>query len=75
MRKDPKVVKELEAEQMFRQIKAIEDTFKPAPKNKKDLKAKPNAQGIETLINGCQQLLRRYPGTGAAQKAESLMND
>ena len=76
MRKDPKIAKELEAEQMFNKIKAIEETFKPAAKNKKDPKSvKANAQGIETLVASCQQLIRRYPGTAAAQKAEALMND
>jgi hypothetical protein len=78
LRKDPKVTKELDAEQMFRQIQAFEDGFKPVGgvKNPKAPQfRKSNAQGIETLVGGCQQLIQRYPGTAAAQKAEALMND
>ena len=78
LRKDPKVAKELEAEQMFRQLQAFEEAFRPAggvrnPKAPQFRKL--NAQGIEALIGGCQQLIQRYPGTAAAKKAEALMND
>ena len=80
LRKDPKVVKEFEAEQMFRQLQTFEEGFKrvtggKAPKDKDTQFRKNNAQGIETLVSGCQQLIHRYPGTVAAQKAEALMND
>jgi hypothetical protein len=78
LRKDPKAMKELDGEQMFRQLQAFEEALKPVG-GVKDPKApafrKVNAQGIESLIGGCQQLIRRYPGTAAAQKAEALMND
>ncbi len=78
MRKDPKVAKEFDAEQMFRKIQALEESFKPVG-GSKDPKApafrKANAQGIDALLGGCQQLIRRYPGTAAAQKAEALMGE
>jgi lysophospholipase L1-like esterase len=78
LRKDPKVVKELDAEHAFKQLQAFEEAFKPVggvkdPKSPQFRKA--NAPGIDSLIAGCQQLIRRFPGTGAAQKAEALMND
>jgi TolA-binding protein len=31
-------------------------------------------QNIESLIVGCQQVIKRFPGTNAAQKAEAMMN-
>jgi hypothetical protein len=78
LRKDPKIAKELDAEQMFKQLQAFEDAFKPVA-GVKNPKApafrKLNAQGIETLLSGCQQLIQRYPGTTAAQKTEALMHD
>jgi lysophospholipase L1-like esterase len=78
LRKDPKVAKELDAEQMLKQLQTFEDGFKPVGgvKNPKAPQfRKVNAQGIETLIGGCHQLMQRFPGTAAAQKAEALMND
>jgi lysophospholipase L1-like esterase len=78
LRKDPKVAKELEAEQMLKKLQAFEEGFKAAGKDRSPKSPqfrKLNAQGIEALIGGCQQLLKRYPGTAAAQKAESLMSD
>jgi len=78
LREDPKAAKELDAEQMFKQIQAFENSLKPVAggRNPKAPQfRKVNAQGIETLVGGCQQLIRRYPGTAAAQKAEALMND
>jgi len=78
IRKDPKIAKELEAEQMFKQIQAMEEGFKPVA-GKKDPKAaafkKLNAQNIATVVGGCQQLIQRYPGTQAAQKADALMSE
>ncbi len=63
---------------MYKQILAMEDGFKPVA-GKKDPKAaafkKLNAQSIATVIGGCQQLIQRYPGTQAAQKADALMTE
>ncbi|HEY3324941.1 MAG TPA: GDSL-type esterase/lipase family protein [Planctomycetota bacterium] len=80
LRKDPKVAKELEADQVLKKLQAFEQGFKAAGKDRDRSPKSPqfrkvNAQGIETLIAGCQQLIQRYPGTAAAQKAEALMND
>jgi lysophospholipase L1-like esterase len=78
IRKDPKVEKELAAEQMFKQIKTFEEGLKPVA-GKKDPKSaafrKLNAEGIATITAGCQQLIQRYSGTTAAQKADSLLSD
>jgi lysophospholipase L1-like esterase len=78
LRKDPKVTKELDAEQMFKQIQTFEEALKPVA-GVKNPKApafrKLNADGIATVIGGCQQLIQRFPGTAAAQKAEALMSD
>jgi lysophospholipase L1-like esterase len=78
IRKNPKVEKELAADQMFKQIKTFEDGLKPVA-GKKDPKTpafrKLNAEGIATIISGCQQLIQRYSGTAAAQKADSLVSD
>ena len=78
IRKDPKVARALEAEQMYKQIQAMEETLKPVAgvKNPKAANFKKlNAQSIATIIGGCQQLIQRYPGTPAAEKADGLMND
>ncbi|MCY3019574.1 MAG: GDSL-type esterase/lipase family protein [Planctomycetota bacterium] len=80
LRKDPKVVREVEADQMLKKLQAFEQGFKAAGRDRDRSPKSPqfrkvNAQGIETLIAGCQQLIQRYPGTVAAQKAEALMND
>jgi lysophospholipase L1-like esterase len=78
LRKDPRVVKELAAEEMFKKLQNFEQGFKPAGRDRSPQSPqfrKVNAQGIEGLMGGCQQLIKRYPGTLAAQKAEALMND
>jgi pimeloyl-ACP methyl ester carboxylesterase len=78
LRKAPKIIRELEAEKMFRQIQSLEDGFKPVAgkKDRKDASfRKFNAQNITVLVGGCQQLIQRYPGTVAAQKADALIND
>jgi pimeloyl-ACP methyl ester carboxylesterase len=78
LRKDPKVIKEIDAEKTFKQIQSIEDGIR-AVAGKKDTKdaafRKSNAQNIAILVQGCQQLIQRYPGTTAAQKADSLLNE
>jgi beta-glucosidase len=77
LRKDPKIAKELEAEEMFKKLQVFEQGFKPAGRDRSPQSPqfrKVNAPGIEGLIGGCQQVIKRYPGTLAAQKAETLMN-
>jgi lysophospholipase L1-like esterase len=76
--KDPKVAKELEAEEMFKKLQLFEQGLKAAGKDRSPKSSqfrKVNAQGIEVLIAGCQGLIKRFPGTLAAQKAEMMLND
>jgi hypothetical protein len=78
LRKDPKVKKEVEADAMWKQVAAMEDKLKPirGEKNyKDDAFRKANMPTIQGIVAGCQGLTAKYPGTGAASKAESLMNE
>ena len=78
LRRDPKTRSEVDAEAMYKQIEAMVDKLKPV-RGAKDYKdeafRKPNMAAIQGIVGGCQSLTQRYPGTGAAAKAESLMND
>jgi hypothetical protein len=77
IRKDPKISQEIKAEEALQKLQAFEGTFKVADGGR-DPKSVPfrklNMQNIESLIVGCQQVIKRFPGTNAAQKAEAMMN-
>ena len=78
LRKDPKVAKELEADAALKRLHAFEQGFKAAGgdrSRKSPPFRKANAYGIAELLTGCQTLIKRYPGTSAAEKAEALLND
>ena len=77
LRKDPKVKKEMEADEMWKKVELFNNQMKAFqgqrdPKN--DGFRKINAQTIQILIGGCQQLIQRYPGTAAAEHADELMS-
>jgi hypothetical protein len=77
LKKDPKVKKEIDAEVMFKQIETMNDGLKPVQgsKNPKDPNFKKiNAAGIAGVVGGCQTLVQRFPDTGAAKKAQELMD-
>jgi len=76
MRKDPKIKKEVEAETMFKTLADMEEKLKPfqGSKNPKaDGFKKLNQQALVGLVGGCQTLIQRYPETGAAKKAQEMM--
>ncbi len=78
MRKDPAVVKEIEGEKLWKLVQDYHEKLKPVrgEKNPKDeVFRKQNAAGILTVIQGCQAVITRYPGTKIADRAKSLMEE
>lgn len=78
LKKDPKVRKELDAEQMWERVIAFQDQLKAVggsrdPSN--EAFKRTNAQAIQVLLGGCQMLTQQFAGTAAASKAEQLAGE
>ena len=78
LKKDPKVKKELDAEAYWQRVVGFQDQLKAVggtkdPKNEAFKKA--NAQNIPILIGGCQQLMKQFPETVAAKKADQVISE
>jgi hypothetical protein len=78
LKKDPKVKKEMEADEMWKKVELFNNQMKAFqgqrdPKNEGFRKI--NAQTITILLGGCQQLIQRYPNTAAAAHAEELASE
>lgn len=77
MRKDPKLMKEIEGERLYAKLQVFERELRPVqsgsgPESPQFRQA--NAVGIQSLTSACQTLITKYPDTAAAQKAEEMMN-
>ena len=75
LKKDPKIKKEMDGENMWQRIVAFQDQLKPIagnkdPKNEAFRKA--NIQGIQILMGGVASLMQQFPDTVAAKKADQL---
>jgi hypothetical protein len=78
LKKDPKVKKEMDAEAFWQRVVGFQDQLKAVggtkdPKNEGFKKA--NAQAIPILIGGCQQLMKQFPDTVAAKKADQVISE
>ncbi len=77
LQKDPNVKKEIRAAGVYKQIEAMEGNLKPY-RGEKNPKAegfrKLNLNAIRAIVGYCQQLVKQYPGSATAKKAEALMN-
>ena len=78
MRKDPAVRKEAEGELMWKVIISLNEKLKPVrgsrdPKDEAFKKA--NIPAIQSLILGCGTIVQRVPGTKAAERAKTLVED
>lgn len=65
MRKDPTIMKGIEAERLYAKLQSFERELHLG---------QANPVGIQSLTAACQSLITKYPGTAAARKAEELMN-
>ncbi len=78
MKKDPVIKKELEGAGMWKIIEALNDKLKPV-KGLKDPKdpafVKINIEALQGLVGGCRTIIQRCPNTGAAKKAQDLMDE
>lgn len=76
LKTDPKVKMELESNAMLQQILALEGTLKPVP-GTSDVKSeafrRKNSAALQGLASGCQILVKRYPDTSAANRANAIM--
>lgn len=78
MRKDPAVRKEAEGEVMWKVIVSLNEKLKPVrgsrdPNDEAFKKA--NIPAIQSLILGCGTIIQRVPGTKAAERAKTLIED
>lgn len=78
LKKDPKVKKEMEADDMWKKVELFNNQMKAFqgqrdPKNEGFRKL--NAQTITILLGGCKQLMDRYPNTAAAAHADELASE
>jgi len=77
LKKDPKIRKEIQADGIWKKIEAMVGQLKPY-RGAKDYSSsgfrKVNQASIRVIVGGCMTMTKRYAGTNAAKKAESLMN-
>ena len=78
LKSDPAVRKEIEANGMYNQLQTLCDGMKAVQgitSPKAEAYRRVNAQAIQAVVAGCQQLVQRYPGTKAATKAGEMMDE
>ncbi len=77
LRRNPKVVKELQAEDTWKKVEMMVQQMKPHDGKKDHGSAefrKKNLAAIRIMLGGCKMIVQRYPGTAAAKRAAEMLD-